>query len=93
MALLVDDERDQQRSRSGELGNCAGRAPTNVRRLHERVDEQQHPGRDEDPAEQVEVPQRRLAPLAADQLEGRYKQEQADGEVDPQDPAPAGTFR
>jgi hypothetical protein len=89
-ARLVDHERRQQRERTRELADRPRFAPANVGCLHERVDEQQHSGGGEDPAERVEV-RERLAWLVADQVEDRGEYEQADRGVYEQHPAPAGT--
>jgi hypothetical protein len=81
-AQLVDDECDEDHRRSRGLGDRAGRAPADVRRLHERVDEQQHAAGDEQGSECVEVREPRADPLAVEQREG----DRAQGHGHEQDP-------
>ena len=91
-APLVDEEGDERQSGDGELRDRAGRAPADIGRLHEGVDEQQHPAGDEQGAERVEAPRPGSHPLLLEQCEGAGEGDQAERDVDEQHPAPAGPF-
>ncbi len=92
MPQLVDHERDQEQQRDGDLADRSGIAPADSGRLHECVDEQQHPAGDEDRSEQIEVLQLSPAPFAAvDQPEDPAEHEHGGDRVDEHHPAPAGS--
>ena len=56
MALLVEDEQDDQHEGACELPECAGVAPTDGGGFHQRVDQEKHAAGDETGADRVEVP-------------------------------------
>ena len=73
-----------------ELADRARRAPADLGRLDQRVDQQQHPGGDEDGAGEVEAARRRAPRSRGDERERAEADEDGDRHVDVEDPAPAG---
>jgi hypothetical protein len=86
---LVDDERGQRNAGEREASDRACRAPADVRCLHERVDQQQHPAGDEERAERVEVREPGRSTLTLEQREGADESDGGEGDVHEQHPAPS----
>ena len=89
-ASFVGSERGEDDGCHGEPAERARRAPADVWSLDEGVDEQQHPGGDEDGTGEVEVALPAACALAGDQCERADACEEGDGHVEVEDPAPAG---
>jgi hypothetical protein len=79
---LVGDKRRQEHDGAGELGDRSRCAPTHIRRLDERVDEEQHAAGDEEGSEGVEVREPGADPVALEQREGADEGNSAEGDVD-----------
>ena len=56
MALLVEQEQDDQRNGAGELPEGPGSAPAGIGGVHQDVDQEKHAARDEASADRVKVP-------------------------------------
>ena len=89
-----EQEPGEKHRGADEPGDRAPRAPANVGRLHQGVDEQQHAAGHEEGTEGIEVRQPAGAhALAVEQGEGAQERDRAEGDVYEQHPAPAGSFR
>jgi hypothetical protein len=92
VALFVDDEPDQQRERNGDLPDRVGVTPADRGHLHERIDEQQHPARDQDGTTDIEVSKLRASSLPADQPEDPAEHEHGGDRVEEHHPTPTRPF-
>jgi hypothetical protein len=89
MALLVEQEQDDQDNGACELPEGPSCAPADGGGVHQRVDQEKHAARDETSTDHVEVAQRRrLGPFAVDDEKRRHKDDRYDREVDKEHPSP-----
>jgi hypothetical protein len=90
VARLDQREASKQHARAGDQADRLQAAPADLGRLHQRVDHQdERAGAGERPGGVVASPRQRSAALA--QQQGRQRERgQAEGEVDEEDPRPAG---
>jgi len=88
-AVLDEPERRQERQAESRDADRRGRGPAPLLALHERDDDRREPAADRDHARDVDPSRRRLVALLRRRHQHKHHAEQAERQVEPEQPPPA----